>query len=331
MTDYTKNANFNAKTGTTIEGAAFDSEFDEIATAIASKQDTADKGSASGYCGLDGTGLVDPTDLPAATATAQGAVELATTAEVVTGTDTSRAVTAAGVEAWGAQNAGMVQDIANLSDPNDDRLLGWDDSAGAVIGFDLGTGLTSSGTSLTTNDSAIAHDSLSGFVADEHVAHSGVTMTAGAGLSGGGTIAATRTFELDFSTLGSGIAGASMDAADRFSVYDDSAADQKYMVFSDAGIPTSTITGTSDTLATADLNRVLRYTSGSAVAVTLNTGVGRAGNIIVIMQAGAGQVTVGGTATVVGSIGLKTRTQYSVCVLYCFATDNWVMYGDCSA
>ena len=40
----------------------------------------------------------------------------------------------------------------------------------------------------------IDHDLLTGFVADEHVAHSGVTLTAGNGLTGGGTIAASRSF-----------------------------------------------------------------------------------------------------------------------------------------
>lgn len=99
MTDYTKNASFTAKTGTTIEGADFDSEFDEIATAIASKENTANKGANSGYCGLDSSGLVAAADLPAATEAAQGAVELATTAEAAAGADTSRAVTAAGVAA----------------------------------------------------------------------------------------------------------------------------------------------------------------------------------------------------------------------------------------
>lgn len=99
MTDYTKNASFTAKTGTTIEGADFDSEFDEIATAIASKENTANKGAANGYCGLGSGGLVDPSDLPAATESAIGAVELATTAEAAAGADTSRAVTAAGVAA----------------------------------------------------------------------------------------------------------------------------------------------------------------------------------------------------------------------------------------
>ena len=43
-------------------------------------------------------------------------------------------------------------------------------------------------------ESEIQHDSLDGFVADEHVAHSGVILTAGAGLTGGGTIAASRSF-----------------------------------------------------------------------------------------------------------------------------------------
>ena len=42
----------------------------------------------------------------------------------------------------------------------------------------------------------VDHDSLTGFVSDEHIAHSGVTLTAGDGLTGGGTIAASRTFAL---------------------------------------------------------------------------------------------------------------------------------------
>ena len=34
---------------------------------------------------------------------------------------------------------------------------------------------------ITTNDSEIVHDNLSGFVANEHIDHSGVSITAGAG------------------------------------------------------------------------------------------------------------------------------------------------------
>jgi hypothetical protein len=45
-------------------------------------------------------------------------------------------------------------------------------------------------------DVAILHDSLSGFVADEHIAHSGVDIVAGAGLTGGGDITASRTLNV---------------------------------------------------------------------------------------------------------------------------------------
>ena len=57
-----------------------------------------------------------------------------------------------------------------------------------------GTGITISGSGvITTTDSDIVLSSLSGYVANEHIDHSSVTMTAGDGLTGGGTIAATRT------------------------------------------------------------------------------------------------------------------------------------------
>lgn len=42
----------------------------------------------------------------------------------------------------------------------------------------------------------IAHDCTSGFVADEHVAHSGVCVIAGAGMTGGGAICASRTLNV---------------------------------------------------------------------------------------------------------------------------------------
>ena len=49
------------------------------------------------------------------------------------------------------------------------------------------------GTILTATQGTIDHDSLANFVANEHIDHSGVTITAGDGLTGGGTIASTRT------------------------------------------------------------------------------------------------------------------------------------------
>jgi len=46
---------------------------------------------------------------------------------------------------------------------------------------------------LFSSSAQVDHDATTNFVANEHIDHSGVTITAGAGLTGGGTIAATRT------------------------------------------------------------------------------------------------------------------------------------------
>lgn len=106
MSDYTQNVYFEPKDSLTagdpakkIKGLEVDGELDEIATAIASKENTVNKGAASGYASLDSGTKVPVSQLPAATESAVGAVELATTAEVVTGTDTTRGTTAAGVKA----------------------------------------------------------------------------------------------------------------------------------------------------------------------------------------------------------------------------------------
>lgn len=50
--------------------------------------------------------------------------------------------------------------------------------------------------STPVNIYALSHNSFADFVANKHIDHTGVTLTAGSGLSGGGTIAANRTFNL---------------------------------------------------------------------------------------------------------------------------------------
>jgi hypothetical protein len=71
-----------------------------------------------------------------------------------------------------------------------------------------GTGVSGNIT-VDVDQAEVDHDSLSGFVADEHIAHSNVTLTAGSGLSGGGTIAANRTFNVDITSENSvAVAGA---------------------------------------------------------------------------------------------------------------------------
>jgi len=64
--------------------------------------------------------------------------------------------------------------------------------------------------SIATDDSAIVHDNLSGFVANEHIDHSSVSITSGDGLTGGGTIASTRTLAVG---AGNGITANADDIA----------------------------------------------------------------------------------------------------------------------
>jgi hypothetical protein len=70
------------------------------------------------------------------------------------------------------------------------------DSANVKAMFSGGTGITYSNGAISTTDGDIVHDNLSGFVANEHIDHSSVSVIAGAGLTGGGTIAADRTINV---------------------------------------------------------------------------------------------------------------------------------------
>ena len=64
----------------------------------------------------------------------------------------------------------------------------------------------------SASDVAIDHDALSNFVANEHIDHTSVTLTAGNGLSGGGDISTSRTFALDLNELSSATVDVSADS-----------------------------------------------------------------------------------------------------------------------
>ncbi len=209
-----------------------------------------------------------------------------------------------------------------------------------VIG---GTGITANANDIATDDSAIVHDDLSGFVADEHVLHAGVSVIAGAGMTGGGTISASRTLNViagdgiavgaddvavDISGL-SALAGTDVAATDGRLV--DDAGTMKRVAYQSDGVPIIAETTTARTLVDADVNTYIEALNASAITITLNTGVGEKGNFILIEQFGAGQVTIDGTSTVNAAVGQSTRTQYSVISLVCKATDVWTLYGDQTA
>jgi len=74
------------------------------------------------------------------------------------------------------------------------------DAKNAISG---GTGITYTAATgvIATNDAQIDHDALNNFVANEHIDHTSVTLTAGKGLSGGGDISTNRTFNIDSAEL----------------------------------------------------------------------------------------------------------------------------------
>ena len=57
--------------------------------------------------------------------------------------------------------------------------------------------ISSTGTTIVSGSSQISHDSTTGYVANRHIDHTSVSISAGSGLSGGGDISATRTISLD--------------------------------------------------------------------------------------------------------------------------------------
>ena len=140
--------------------------------------------------------------------------------------------------------------------------------------------------------------------------------------------AAATLAGVDFTSLGT-IEGNALESGDDFLVMDDTTA--KRVPYSSAGFPITQQSGATYTFAATDINTYVELSHTSAIAASLNTGIGVEGNWIGIEQTGAGQITVGGTATVNAAIGKKTRAQYSVLYLICKGSNVWTLTGDQSA
>jgi hypothetical protein len=82
----------------------------------------------------------------------------------------------------------------------------------------VSTGLQVDGGELKTKDSEIDHDVLANFVANEHINHTSVSISAGTGLSGGGDISANRSIALSHL----GIEALSSPGGDRILFWDHS-------------------------------------------------------------------------------------------------------------
>src|SRR5210317_274657 len=106
----------------------------------------------------------------------------------VAGTDNSTDVTLVTTSHDYLSLSGQAVTLGQIDISDDTNLVG-------------GTGITLTGDTLSTTDSEIVHDNLSGFVSNEHIDHSTVSITAGTGLSGGGDITTSRTLTTDDSAI----------------------------------------------------------------------------------------------------------------------------------
>jgi len=89
-------------------------------------------------------------------------------------------------------------------------------------------------------------------------------------------------------------------------------------------------TGTAYTAVATDAGKVVRCNNAAAVALTLPTGgVFTVGDVVMVRQVGAGQVTAsGGTLNIPTGVTAKTRTQGSVMSLHYVGVDTWDVSGD---
>jgi hypothetical protein len=102
------------------------------------------------------------------------------------------------VSGLGAMSSFVVSDGTTSETVNDGETITFADGVGAEF---VVTGIGGVPT-ITVNsvDSEIVHNNLSGYVANEHINHTGVVLTAGSGLTGGGDISASRTFNVGAGT-----------------------------------------------------------------------------------------------------------------------------------
>lgn len=313
MSDYSQITDFSVKDGLTtgnpaklIKGSEFDAEFAAIQAAIGTKYDSndlSDQGTAE--AGTSNTVLMTPLR------------------------------TQQWGEAWAAENAGAVLDIHDLSVPAGDRILFYDTSssitryltASAADGITIDTtNLKLTTTSATNVTPATSDEFLIGDASDSYnikavtfgalegaltianqsdastrgVDHSAVSITAGTGLSGGGTIASTRTINLDISGL------TSMTAApvgtDSF-LYNDGGT-MKQMTYNQVALPSRNVSS-SGNFASTDVGEIV-YWTGTSGTLTMPTGVGQDDCFIIVINSGSGTLSIAGSGVTITSANSLT-------------------------
>jgi hypothetical protein len=309
MSDYTQITDFSVKdallTGNPsklVKGTEFDAEFDAISTAITSKYDSADLASqAQAEAATDGTVLMTPQrvgqwadanggmvgDIQAlADPNADGILfwdDSAGAAALLTPVPAT-----GGVEINGTDLRLDLDSLTNVTPVATDELVVADASDSGLPKAVLLSALA------TLFETQMNHDSLTGFVSNEHINHTSVSVTAGTGLSGGGTIAATRTINLDISSLSAYSAPVGTDG---FLV--DNGGTMNRVSFNSSALPSRNVSS-SGNFASTDVGEIV-YWTGTSGTLTVPTGVGQDDCYIIVVNSGSGTLTIAGSGVTVNS------------------------------
>ena len=146
-------------------------------------------------------------------------------------------------------------------------------------------------------------------------------VTAGTGLSGGGT---------------SGAVTLSIDTATTVDLSTSQTLTNKTLTAPKLNLSFNAQTGTTYTLVASDSGKLVTASNASAITVTVPPSVYSAGEQIHIQQIGAGQVTFAqGSGVTITSTGAtstapKLRTRYSAATVICTASNTFTIVGDLS-
>lgn len=286
--------------------------------AAADARITLQKGASSGLATLDGSGKVPASQLSISSLQYQGGWNAASNTPALANASctqghfyivtTAGSVVLDGIGSWSASDW-VVCSATNVWQKvdNTDAVTSVNGYMGAVtlVASDIASGTFAdariSQSSVTQHVAALNHDALTNYVADKHITHTSIVITAGIGLGGGGNIAASRTLDLDLTELS--LLATVEKAADYLLIYDNSAGAHKRVIVQDLPFDTSPFQLGGDT---AGANRVLG--NNDAYDLTLETSnaaritIKAAGNVGIGTASPAATLDVAGNIAVSGTV-----------------------------